>query len=33
MLLYEEANDIKENSHRQIAHEGIAMEPKVPLNT
>ena len=33
MLLSEETNDIKENSHRQIAHEGIAVEPKVPLNT
>ena len=33
LLLYEEANAVKKNSHEQIAHEDIAMEPKMLLNT
>ena len=32
MILFEEANDIKENSHGQIAYEDIPMEPKMVLN-
>ena len=33
MFPSEESNDIKENSHGQIAHKGTAIEPKVLLNT
>ena len=33
LLLYEEANAVKKNSHEQIVHEDIAMEPKMLLNT
>ena len=32
MLLSEEVDDIKKNSHEQIAHEDIATEPKMLLN-